>query len=295
MTERCPAVRGCFGCCCLQKRLLQVRSLQHGDRSFARRRCRALSSNLPQPLPTGTVRGAGVGSTMEGRALKGGSRPSATRRSGPVTPIAGAAMRRTLKLCVPSQDLTRPARISRSVLWMRRNSSFKNPPIWRSPWIEARSAIQPPARPEEFEPALAHHAFLSCPGTTRVQNHQPGSASANYSQLAFSSYLVKWFAPYRLDVNSVVNGLPPIPWAKAGDSSTGVHRSTASIAAATNCCCTFSSPATLIFVTCGGPIRNPSLLKLKLSVTVEFLTPAGGFQHDMTAAPTSSIVVRRSA
>jgi hypothetical protein len=48
-------------------------------------------------------------------------------------------------------------------------------------------------------------------------------------------------------------------------------------------------------VDCGGPTSDPSLLKLKLSVTVDFSMPAGGFQQDMMAAPTSSIVVRGSA
>ena len=48
-------------------------------------------------------------------------------------------------------------------------------------------------------------------------------------------------------------------------------------------------------VDCGGPISDPSLLRPKLSVTVDFFTPAGGFQHDTMAAATSSIVVRGSA
>ena len=46
---------------------------------------------------------------------------------------------------------------------------------------------------------------------------------------------------------------------------------------------------------CGGPTSDPSLFKLKTSVTVDFSTPTGGFQHDMMAAPTSSIVMRGSA
>lgn len=45
----------------------------------------------------------------------------------------------------------------------------------------------------------------------------------------------------------------------------------------------------------GGPTSDPSLFKLKLSVTLDFSTPAGGFQHDMIAAPTWSMVVSGSA
>ncbi|MGO4836330.1 hypothetical protein AB4144_29215, partial [Rhizobiaceae sp. 2RAB30] len=52
---------------------------------------------------------------------------------------------------------------------------------------------------------------------------------------------------------------------------------------------------TLMDVARGGPTSDPSLFKLKLSVTLDFSTPAGGFQQDMTAVPTWSIVVRGSA
>jgi hypothetical protein len=53
------------------------------------------------------------------------------------------------------------------VLWMRRELVFKKPTDLALAIDQL--AIRPPARPEEFEPGLAHHAFLSCPGTTGVQ------------------------------------------------------------------------------------------------------------------------------
>ena len=95
--------------------------------------------------------------------------------------------------------------------------------------------------------------------------------------------------------NCIVNVCPAMPSARAGASSTGVHRFKASSAAATNCLRACSSPFTSIAVACGGPMSDPSRFRLKFSVTDEFVVPAGGCQHARMALPTSPVVVAGSA
>ena len=73
--------------------------------------------------------------------------------------------------------------------------------------------------------------------------------------------------------------LPPIPFASAGERVRGVQFLTAAMAASMNAFRALSSPATLAAVGRGGPISEPSRLKLKLRVTVEFPASAGGVQH----------------
>src|SRR5215212_4430724 len=86
-----------------------------------------------------------------------------------------------------------------------------------------------------------------------------------------------------------------MPCANAGDRSTGVQETTAAIAVSMKFCLASPSAATSMAVAIGAPISDPSRFKLKLSVTLDLGTPAGGVQQEVIAAPTSCMVERGSA